>query len=438
LTQKPDIRISFNKSEATSDVLVSGWSKPEPNGVWSAAQDCYLRVGGIDRSQRHTCTMVIRPFLALPAVKHQDLMVTVDDVEVHVHRLTGLDRIEFAIPEVLTPAPAQVRIGLRCPTAAIPARLGMSSDRRQLGVQLVSIEFITAAAAVEPHALDFTMPGGSMPTSEVLLAQDPIFNTPLPIQPAPPLVLRKISETTTPKPAAAQPATLQAGAPDAELGRKFGSDTKIGLAPLREQGIVVNVGRYSYGIPVVHYNRGDPKAVIEIGSFCSIARGCQIYIGTHGRHSYDRLTTFPLGMLFGPPAKADPSVATAGELSVRIGSDVWIGSDVTILAGVTIGHGTVIGAKSLVTSDVAPYSIVGGVPARLIRYRFIERQIDRLLALRWWEWDDAQVIAMLDAFYSTDIDSALATLEAVWHPRGISDIGLPGAVGTNLERDQGG
>ena len=77
--------------------------------------------------------------------------------------------------------------------------------------------------------------------------------------------------------------------------------------------------------------------------------------------------------------------------TVEIGNDVWIGDDVTILGGVTIGDGAVVGTSALVTKDVPPYSIVGGVPAKVIRMRFEQETINRLLDIKWWNWDISKI-----------------------------------------------
>ncbi len=197
------------------------------------------------------------------------------------------------------------------------------------------------------------------------------------------------------------------------LGKPLPDDTAERLLPLRAAGVQLSVGRYSYGSPKIHYAPNDQKAQLTIGGFCSIGPGCQIYIGVASRHYTDFITTFPLSMVFGIPSGGEASRASQGDLAVCIGSDVWIGVDVIIMAGIHIGHGAVIGARSVVTHDVPPYAVVGGTPSRVIKYRFQERTIRRLLALAWWDWPDSQIKDNLICFYTQDIEIALTRLEGV-------------------------
>ena len=90
---------------------------------------------------------------------------------------------------------------------------------------------------------------------------------------------------------------------------------------------------------------------------------------------------------------------------IVVGNDVWIGYEAVILAGVTIGDGAVVGARAVVTRDVPPYTIVGGVPAKPIRRRFDGGVIERLSALRWWDWPVERIAANLEAIQSGDIDA---------------------------------
>lgn len=143
---------------------------------------------------------------------------------------------------------------------------------------------------------------------------------------------------------------------------------------------VAEVGRYTYGQPTFICFPSAAKA--RIGAFCSIADGVTFILG--GEHDHQRVTTYPLNALFAPDGLPWHE-STKGDLVV--GNDVWIGYGATILSGVTIGDGAVVGAQSVVTRDVAPYSIMAGNPARTVRKRFDDATIEALLEMRWWEWD---------------------------------------------------
>ncbi|WP_457095916.1 CatB-related O-acetyltransferase [Lysobacter sp. P5_B9] len=124
----------------------------------------------------------------------------------------------------------------------------------------------------------------------------------------------------------------------------------------------------------------------KIGSFCSVAN--DVVIGP-GVHPVERFSTSPLFYKKRNTFRIElVSSDTYGDeyRPVKIGNDVWIGARAIVMGGVAIGHGAVVAANSVVTKDVPPYAIVGGVPARVIRYRFSEAKIQRLLELRWWDW----------------------------------------------------
>ena len=121
----------------------------------------------------------------------------------------------------------------------------------------------------------------------------------------------------------------------------------------------------------------ENDGVVEIGRYCSIAHDVEFFLG--GVHHPEWISTYP--------HHAHPQeVSSNGNIS--IGNDVSIGRGTSILSGVTIGDGAVVGANSLVTRDVRPYAVVGGVPAREIRLRFDESVVARLHELRWWDWPD--------------------------------------------------
>ena len=89
---------------------------------------------------------------------------------------------------------------------------------------------------------------------------------------------------------------------------------------------------------------------------------------------------------------------------IVVGSDVWIGYEAVILSGVTIGDGAIVGARAVVTKDVPPYTIVGGVPAKPIRKRFSEEDIAQLLELRWWDWPQEKIAASINAIQSGNLE----------------------------------
>lgn len=127
-------------------------------------------------------------------------------------------------------------------------------------------------------------------------------------------------------------------------------------------------------------------AQLKIGNFCSIASNITVLLG--GNHRTDWVTTYPFGHCKNFPDVAPVKGHPKTNGNVVIGNDVWIGSGATIMSGVTIGDGAVIAANSHVVKDVAPYSIVGGNPAKHIKFRFTEEQIKSLLQIQWWNWDN--------------------------------------------------
>ncbi len=108
-----------------------------------------------------------------------------------------------------------------------------------------------------------------------------------------------------------------------------------------------------------------------------------------GHHPTSSATSFPIHWIL--IKTANPEENGGKPLGVDIGNDVWIGRGATIMPGVSVGHGAIIGTGAVVTRDVQPYAVVGGVPARLIRYRFPAETIAKLLAIRWWDWDDEKI-----------------------------------------------
>ena len=141
-----------------------------------------------------------------------------------------------------------------------------------------------------------------------------------------------------------------------------------------------------------HFDFVGDKLII--GKFCMIASGVT-FIMNGANHLTDAISTYPFAIFQNgwEDAMEGKSYPTKGDTIV--GNDVWIGYNVTIMAGVTIGDGAIIATNSTVTKDVAPYSVVGGNPAKEIKKRFSEEKIERLLDLKWWDWDMEKITANL-------------------------------------------
>lgn len=176
--------------------------------------------------------------------------------------------------------------------------------------------------------------------------------------------------------------------------------TKNKLKDHLAKGYPISIGRGSYGGPNLYWNEGDFNHKLSIGSYCSIADDVSIFIGLHGRHTIDYVSTYPLGMIYGDPECRTSSKVVSGNLNVQIGNDVWVGRGAFIMAGVSIGDGAVVGARALVNKDVEPYSIVGGIPAEHIKYRFDSETIQKLMKIKWWSWPD-ELIAERREFFAT-------------------------------------
>ena len=152
-----------------------------------------------------------------------------------------------------------------------------------------------------------------------------------------------------------------------------------------------------------HYPINHERLII--GKFCSIACGAK-FLFNSANHTRRSLSTYIFPVLFeewGLDVEHIPQ-AWDNKGDIVVGNDVWIGYEAVILAGVTIGDGAIIGARAVVTKDVPPYTIVGGVPAKPIRSRFSQKEIAQLLALKWWDWPYEMISAHLDAIQSGDLE----------------------------------
>ena len=153
-----------------------------------------------------------------------------------------------------------------------------------------------------------------------------------------------------------------------------------------------------------HYPVNGDK--LKIGKFCSIACGAK-FLFTSGNHSMKSLSTYTFPIFFDEWELDVKDIRDAWDNKgdTVIGNDVWIGYEAVIMSGVTIGDGAVIGARAVVTKDVPPYTIVGGVPAKPIRRRFDDAAIEKLEALRWWDWEFEKIKRNSPVIQSGDIEA---------------------------------
>jgi acetyltransferase-like isoleucine patch superfamily enzyme len=169
-------------------------------------------------------------------------------------------------------------------------------------------------------------------------------------------------------------------------------------------------GTFTHNCTIDAFSYVSPNCVlhaVDVGRYCSIGDGVAIL----SKHPTDRLSTHPFTYesIFSGEYSADASALlpfTAKLPRTQIGHDVWIGSNVKILSGVTIGDRCIIGAGSVVTKSIPSYSVVGGVPAKLIRMRFEAHVIERIQAIRWWQYNLLKVSLPWD-----DIGKCLDQLE---------------------------
>ena len=143
---------------------------------------------------------------------------------------------------------------------------------------------------------------------------------------------------------------------------------------------------------------------LMIGKFCSIACGAK-FLFTSGNHSLKSLSDYAFPIFFDEWGLDAKNIRDAWDNKgdTVIGNDVWIGYEAVIMSGVTVRDGAIIGTRAVVTKDVPPYTIVGGVPAKPIRRRFDDATVDKLETLRWWERDHEKIKRNIPAIQSGDI-----------------------------------
>lgn len=156
----------------------------------------------------------------------------------------------------------------------------------------------------------------------------------------------------------------------------------------------VHIGDHSY-IGNFSQLNAIKGTTINIGKFCSIASRVTILTANH---DYKNVSTYPFDR---NPKISEYQCRISN--NVDIGNDVWIGINAIILPGVTINDGAIIAAGAIVTKDVPPYAIVGGAPAKIIKYRFEQSTIDKLLYIKWWDYPIDHILDKLNTFHNVDL-----------------------------------
>ncbi len=148
-----------------------------------------------------------------------------------------------------------------------------------------------------------------------------------------------------------------------------------------------------------HYPINGDK--LKVGKFCSIACGAK-FLFTSANHKMHSISTYPFPIFFEEWGLDVTNITSAWDNKgdIVIGNDVWIGYEAIVLSGVTIGDGAIIGTRAVVTKDVPPYTIVGGIPAKPIRKRFSDEVISKLLELQWWNWPENRIKENIDVIQS--------------------------------------
>jgi acetyltransferase-like isoleucine patch superfamily enzyme len=163
----------------------------------------------------------------------------------------------------------------------------------------------------------------------------------------------------------------------------------------RSQKFVLAWGEGSYGLPRI--NCFDKISRLTVGKYCSFADRVSLLLGAN--HKLNYVTTYPRSRI--NKNKSPEETNERGD--IIIGNDVWIGYNVTIIGKVNIGDGAIIGAGAVVVNDIPPYAVAVGVPAKVVKYRFSEKEIEELLKITWWNWNLKTIQEREDTIYSKDI-----------------------------------
>lgn len=208
--------------------------------------------------------------------------------------------------------------------------------------------------------------------------------------------------------------------PDANLLYPRTGDVQTVYLKNAVQNPQIEIGAFTFYHDFVHdprdfaknnvlYHYPVNRDFLRIGKFCSIACGAK-FLMNGANHTLASLSTYPFPIFYEAwNLEKRPAGAWDHRGNIVIGNDVWIGFEAVILSGVTIGDGAIIGARAVVTEDVPPYTIAGGVPAKPIRKRFSADKIAALQTLRWWDWPPERIAAHIQEIQSGNLEGLLRT-----------------------------
>lgn len=210
-------------------------------------------------------------------------------------------------------------------------------------------------------------------------------------------------------------------APDPNTLHPMAGQPRVVLLKPLVTSPLIEVGEYSYyDDPVaatdfetvnVLYHYGPEKLVI--GRFCAIATGVR-FIMNGANHRMDGPSTFPFPTLGGDwSAHVDLLTELPNRGDTVLGNDVWLGYGVTVMPGVRIGHGAIVAAGSVVTRDIPDYAVAGGNPARVLRKRYTDNDIARLLSVAWWDWPAERIGEHVRMLMAGNVDELVAIHERV-------------------------
>jgi len=190
--------------------------------------------------------------------------------------------------------------------------------------------------------------------------------------------------------------------------------------------MIIPYGRHTYGPQpkIIGYMPWVIKLAegTRIGNFCSI--GPDVKFAFLGKHDYTHVSTYPFPAFYEKwginkkefiKGKIDTTKIPSKPIVIE--NDVWIAKNATIMEGVKVGNGSVVATESLVTKDVPPYAIVGGNPAKIIKFRFKDEQITELLNISWWNWEDKDIQKIAALLISEDIDGFLREVKGKYQSK---------------------